>query len=139
MAGDVDYKKMQFERRQHPRFLVEKDFWAMLLPGENTVIGNVIDISRGGLAFTYYGVEELSKMNFELTIINSGSYYCFDKIPVKVVSDFEAEELFGFNYSQKRRCGLVFKKLNDKQNIMLENFILNYTTFEKADKKETDT
>jgi len=95
------------ERRLHKRFSDDGSGVAVLYP--NFVFSiDVLDISRGGLAFTYKGWEEWSGKNLLLDYVTGNNF--LNKIPCEIVSDVQLD-----HKNALRRCGLRFKELTDQQ------------------------
>lgn len=61
--------KELFERRKHKRFHVQDGAFAVLRPHYAELLGQIIDISRGGVSFRYIASEELSNGSFKLDIL----------------------------------------------------------------------
>ena len=114
-------KNKVVERRKHNRFQV-KDGGSIVLRAHFLELGQIIDVSRGGLAFRYIPSRQPSSRSFELVILlGNGSFY-LDEIPFKIVSDLETNG-DPFCFSKIRRCGVQFGKLMRNQVSQLEYFI----------------
>ncbi|MEI6126597.1 MAG: hypothetical protein WCQ99_08615 [Pseudomonadota bacterium] len=119
---------MPSEQRESIRCLPKKNAFASLGSGM-TMVGQINDISHGGLAF-----EHLVDLNFEKSIFNEvdvflggRDFYLSDLACMKVydIPITTGEE----NDSQfiKKRCGVKFSFLTDKQREQLEFFLANHT------------
>jgi len=121
-------KKKIVERRRHRRFHVQEGALAILGPHPSK-IGQVIDIGRGGLAFSYIAGEEPPT---ELTIVSimlaDKSFY-LSRMPFQIVSDQEAGRS-PFSSLRMGRCGGRFGELTDPETSQLEYFIQNHTVGE---------
>jgi len=111
------------EQRRYKRFQVPKGTFVGLGP-HDTKVGQIIDVSMGGLAFRYVGDAEPS--NGELDIFLSERDFYVGRIPFKTVSDFEITGRIGSSISM-RRSGVQFRKLTRGQTSQLEHFIQNHT------------
>jgi hypothetical protein len=117
-------RKQVEEQREHKRFQVPKSAFVGLGPYD-TKVGQIIDMSMGGLAFRYVGSEEPS--DGELDIFLSERDYYVGKIRFKTVSDFEMATQAPSCPVTMRRTGVQFRKLTHHQTSQLEYFIQNYT------------
>jgi len=75
-------KKEMVEQRQHKRFQVPKGTFVGLGP-HDTKVGQIIDVSMGGLAFRYVGSEEPS--NGELDIFLNERDFYLGRVPFRTV------------------------------------------------------
>jgi len=119
-------RKEQVERRQHIRFRVREGAFAVLRP-HFTIVAEIIDVSKGGLAFRYITSEERSSQSSGLDILFAGGSYCLRDVPFKTISDFVMPNEFSTPSATTRRRGVQFAKLTHDQMGELESFIGNYT------------
>jgi hypothetical protein len=117
-------EKETVEQRRHKRFQVPKGAFVGLGP-HDTKVGQIVDLSMGGLAFRYVGDAEPS--NGELDIFLSERDFYVGRIPFKTVSDFEVTGRAGVSSIAMRRSGVQFRKLNRNQTSQLEHFIQKHT------------
>jgi len=120
--------KDETERRKHKRYRVHDGAFAVLGP-HSTKIGQIIDVSMGGVAFGYIAGKEPPDTSFELGILFAEDSFHLTKIPFKTISDQEAKEV-PFSTLTMRRCGLQYGKLTPSQISQLQHFIRNCTTGE---------
>ena len=97
------------------------------LGSEHSRLGEVLDVSLGGLAFRCISGEEPS------TRIGTLDVYCEDglrlaKIPFQTVWDSEVSDPPPFSYITTRRYGVRFGDLSQDQQSSLRLLIQNYTT-----------
>ena len=118
--------KLPDERRQQKRFKAAEGAFAALVDQESR-LGQIKDISSHGLSFRYIDSHEKLVNASELKIIlgNQGLY--LDKVPFKVISDFEIESEFSFSRVNMRQIGLEFGDLTPGQRNRLDRFIKQYT------------
>lgn len=112
------------ERRKHQRYPLKKNILAILKP-HPIKLGQIINISEGGLAFHYLGDDELPERYTELDIFveNSQSeYVAFPFIPVR---DFIVTSLYEKSSTIRQLC-IKFGNLNDNQKTELKHFIASY-------------
>jgi hypothetical protein len=112
------------EHRRYKRFQVPKSAFVGFGPYDAKV-GQIIDVSMGGLAFRYVGTEEPS--NGELNIFLGERDFYIDRIPFKTISDFEIGNQRSSSSVALRRSGVKFEKLTQQQTSQLEYFIRNLT------------
>ncbi len=123
---NVTKRKEIVERRKHKRFQVQDGTFAVLTPHFDNW-GQIIDISRGGLAFRYTGNElppDVSS-NLGISLANIGFY--LGRVPFKAISDFEIANEVAYSFTTTRRCGVEFGELTLNQISQLEYFIGNHT------------
>jgi len=98
-----------------------------MLKSKPTKMGQIIDISKGGLAFWYIHEEENSGEAFKLAITYAENAFYSNKIKFETISDFEVANGDQLNTFTIRRQGLKFKELTLKQISVLDRIIRNYT------------
>ena len=113
------------EQRAFGRFPTKEGAFAVATAPRK--LGQILDISRGGLAFTYIGEEKGSLKDMNLDIFTSGLGFNSKNIAFKTISDFEIEEKNEFSSIKMRRCGVEFRKLNSDQSSQIEDFLQNHT------------
>jgi hypothetical protein len=119
----TDQKKMS-ERRKHKR--VKPEGCAV---EADSRFGEIIDISMGGVAFTYIDREERFKGTGGLGLSCGGHELCMDELPVRIISDCA----IGNGISVVRRCHAEFGKLSAKQIALLERLIMANEEVEDPD------
>ena len=120
--------KGMVERRGHSRFRAENGATAVFRrpwPRSST-LGQIIDISMGGLAFRYIADMVRSRGSYELEIVWGDCSCRLDKIPFQTISDCEIDRKPSLNLVT-RRCAMQFMDLTDKQKSDLRYFIQNHT------------
>ena len=117
------------ERRKYTRFRTRSGALIEVRSHQGK-LGEIIDISKGGLAFRYIDIGDRPKGSFELDIILKESGFRLEKVPARTISDFRATKHFPFSSTKTRRQGVEFGELTQKQSSQLEHFIRNYTTDE---------
>ena len=90
-------------------------------------MGQIIDISKGGLAFWYIHKGKNSNESFKIAItLPAGAFYS-DKMKFETISDFEIINGDQLNTFTIRRQGLKFKELTFKETSLLDRVIRKYT------------
>ncbi len=114
------------ERRKHKRYKANERTY--ILSPDSKKIGDILNISLGGLAFQYYVVdnEDRSDELSELNISVGGLLYLVN-IPFQTVFDYEIDNDLSFSTITKRIRGIQFGALNVLQLSRLKRFIQKYT------------
>jgi hypothetical protein len=110
----TEKKNDRKERRHHKRHEVKS---ASLAFQDKSV--EIIDISMGGLAFSYLDRGDWSFEGFDRGMLLGEKDLCLEDVPLKVISDCAINN----GLSIIRRCGVKFEKLTPKQLAQLEYFI----------------
>ena len=106
------------ERRQHRRHRVKENVFTCCRM-HSPKVAEIVDISEGGLAFSYVGKAGSSDEFLELDIVFPDGTDYIDKVPCKTVSDRAVG-------ADKRRCGAIFGKLTGDHRAKLDYFIRHY-------------
>ena len=118
------------ERREHKRFVVREGVYA-LLKNDSSKLGQIKNISRGGLAFSYIVNGEEMDESFKVDIFISGRGFCLKNIPSKKISDFHINNKLPFSTFAIRKVGVQFNNLDPSQKSQLDNFMREHTTGEQ--------
>ncbi len=113
------------EKRRFRRFQAPQNAFT-LLRGPEGKLGQIIDISKGGLAFRYVDNGKQPKRSFQLDIFLANNGFRLEKVSYRTVSDFEVSKQGLANSAIMRRCGVQFDELNQDHVSRLEYFIENY-------------
>jgi Tfp pilus assembly protein PilZ len=108
-------QKVPSERRRHKRFQLKMSAFA-LLDSPFSEMGEIIDISMGGLCFRYTSDKALPKGSFALDLLCVDNGFHLHRLPVKTV----AESLLA---GDVRRRGVKFDRLTDRQVSQVRHFI----------------
>ena len=133
-----------FSPRTHKRFKVKDGAFAVLYHNSSK-LGQIIDISMGGFSFRYCDSQFIDNdrdgqaflyhdrqnrmdglSDFDIFLVDSGIY--LEKIPCKIISNFEIDDRDSSNSILMRRCGIKFAGLLPEQIRDLEHFIKNCTS-----------
>ena len=118
------------ERRAHKRFLVREGAYA-LLRNNSSKLGQIKNISKGGLAFSYIANGEQMNESFKVDIFINKIGFCLKDVPSKIISDFHIGNRLPFSTFSIRQAGIQFNELNHSQLLQLDNFMRDYTTGEE--------
>jgi hypothetical protein len=115
--------KVCVERRADQRFEVREGAIASLrLP----VVGQIVNISYGGLAFRYVASHGRSKESASLSISLSDNTFNLAMMPFEVAWDVASPQSFSFGDIALRYCGVAFGDLVDYQRLALKYFVKHY-------------
>lgn len=115
------------ERRRHPRLKTIGDHAMVVLPDES-LVGGLIDISMGGLAFYYNALPPRREQRLQSGILVGNDDLWLQDLPIQTVRDFEVKiPVFARQPILRRRC-LSFGPLSSHQQSLLEQYIWLNTT-----------
>lgn len=128
MQNDSQEKKMT-NRRKYKRFRVKDVTFAVLKdPSNQQEMGQIVDVSEGGLALCYL-VSSKKTNNFkELDLILADNGFHIDEMLFIAVADFEVPNELPFDSLQKRKYSVEFIELTQDQKSKMKLFIKNHTT-----------
>ncbi len=118
--------KNQPDRRKHNRFVVREGAFAVMAPGFKNM-GQIKNISKGGLAYRYVANEATVDDLLKLDIFLSNKDFYFNNIPFKTVSILDEISEFPYSSISMKQCCIQFGQLDRDQKHMLDYFILNHT------------
>jgi hypothetical protein len=118
------------ERRKHKRFRVQEGIYA-LLKNNSSKLGQIKNISRGGLAFSYIVDEEQMHEAFKVDIFISKIGYCLKDVPSKKISDLHLDNRLPFSTFSIRQARIQFNELNHSQLSQLDKLMRDYSTGEQ--------
>ncbi len=116
---DTGEKKVVSEKRRHKRFPLKVSAFA-LLNSPFSEMGEIIDISMGGLSFRYTSDKALPKVSLALDILCVDDGFHVAKVPVNTV----AESVIS---GEVRRRGVQFDRLTNRQLSQVRYFIQTYS------------
>lgn len=121
--------KEMVDQRKHKRYQVPRNSYVSL-GSADFVLGQILDISMGGIAIRYMGSERLPDES-HLDIFLTEDDLLLSKVPFKTVSDYEIPNTvlcrtvdpIPSSCRTMRRSGLQFGGLTADQRAQLEGFI----------------
>ena len=114
------------EQRKYRRYRAKEGAVAAIrCAGVN--VGDIIDISNGGLSFSYVNLDHDAKGPCELDIFMRNNGFLIKDVPFKTVSDFDMDNELPFSSITFKRQSVRFCKLNRRQRSDLEYFIRHHT------------
>lgn len=115
------------DRRSYPRYKVNDGAYAALSP-DSTIMGQIVDISRGGLCFRYIVHREQAFETVASHIFVGDNGFYLEKMPYKMIEDEQIEQGTPFSSIVMRQRRIYFSNLNPNQFAQLDYFLLNRTT-----------
>ncbi len=125
----MNNKNDSADRRIHKRFEVKEGAFSSLR-GPVSKLGQIMDISRGGLAFRYIDTGVYPDSSFELDISSTNNGFHMTEVSCKAVSDSAIANEFHSSSITMRRLGVQFAELTHNQTSQLEHFIQTHTVGE---------
>ena len=125
----MDIQKNFPERRKDKRFKLKDPAFALMYCSPART-GQIIDISRSGLAIRYDKNGKGSNELTELDIFKSDFSFYIDNMKAKLISDIEIIDKTLTGSKEMRRCGIQFEDLSNNQIFQLVNFIQNSSLVE---------
>jgi hypothetical protein len=120
-------RKRTIERRRHKRYKAVDGAYAAISPNSHK-LGQIIDISMGGLSFKYIDTSnddnESDSTTEEAVFLSSMGYYVGD-LPFKTVSDYEITNVPSFSSMKVRKRHVQFTDLSFKQLFDLGYYLRN--------------
>ncbi len=112
------------ERRIHPRFETKAGTYVRFA-SYSTRIGEVKEISLGGLSFQYSESEQEVGEPSELDLFSDAGDFFLGRLSFETVSDSKAKPNNSTIVDSLRRCGIKFADLTFKQLTRLKAFIID--------------
>lgn len=120
-------RKRTIERRKNKRYKAIDGAYAAISP-KSQKLGQIIDISMGGLSFKYIdtsnGEKQADKITDETIFLSSMGYYVGD-LPFKTISDYEITNTPSFSSMKVRKRHVQFNDLSFKQLFDLDYYLRN--------------
>ncbi|MEW6665140.1 MAG: hypothetical protein AB1512_07960 [Thermodesulfobacteriota bacterium] len=108
------------ELRQYRRFTAREDAFAVLRNQVNEV-GQLINVSKGGLAFKYMAERPLPSDSYQLDIFLAGTReFLWRSIPHRTILDMELPPIVPFSVIRMRRRSVAFENLTEDHSLRLE-------------------
>ena len=135
MQPDTNYKgserritnrRSKIDNREHNRYKVKDHIYVSLRSDFDEAVGQLLDISKGGLSVQYLATDEKSGDYSELGIFSSVDL-AMERIPFRTVSDTEIDSELKSGITKLKRYGLQFENLTPGQKTKLDCFIRDHT------------
>ena len=118
------------ENRKYPRIRCSKNTLAEVRP-YSAIVGQVMDVSLGGLGFRYMDTGNRITDRLELNLWVDGTLY-MKNIPVKTISDTAIEGMATRTAFPLKRCCVQFCGLTPEQSGCLKRFFRKGTECKKG-------
>ncbi len=120
-------RKRTIERRKNKRYKAVEGAYAAISPNSHK-LGQVIDISMGGLSFKYIDTTsddtDFEQSSEESIFLSSMGYYVGD-LPFQTISDYEITNAPSFSSMKIRKRHVQFTDLSFKQLFDLDYYLRN--------------
>jgi len=117
-------KKRIIERRKNKRYKAKEGAYAAISP-HSRKLGQIIDISIGGLSFKYIDNNEEKEDEPERSIFLSSLGYYVGELPFKTIEDYEITNSPSFSSMKLRKRRVKFAELSFKQLFDLDFYLRN--------------
>ena len=114
------------DSRKHYRYRVKDHIYVNLRSESGEEVGQLLDISKGGLSLQFLATDEKPKTYTDLGILASMDL-AMERIPFRTVSVEEVDNNIPLSVTRLLRYSLEFKNLTPAQRSKLDFFIKNYT------------
>ncbi len=114
----------------HIKYLSMTEITLRLFKSKPIKMGQIIDISRGGLSFCYIYDEANSNEVFELAITYAEKGFYSNMMKFETIADVNTANGDQLDTFTIRRQGLKFKDLTLRQTSLLDHAMRNYTVGE---------
>ncbi|NQT70552.1 MAG: PilZ domain-containing protein [Desulfobacteraceae bacterium] len=121
-------RRKRIRQRNLQRFLAKDLTFGKLQSESDEEIGQLLDISRSGLALRCFANGKETQAYSELDIFLSGGNFTIGGIPIKTVSDTELANRSPFSTVIFKRYGVQFENLTREQKAGLDYFLINHTS-----------
>jgi len=121
------------EKRRHNRLQAKNDVHA-IINYKPTIFGQIINISKDGMAVRYSSNGKQSSVPSELDIFIIDSNFYIEKIQIKIISDFEIGGKSPFSSQTNRQRCFQFGEMKSSQHFQLDYLLQNYTKEKCSDK-----
>ena len=121
-------RKETLEQRRHKRYKAKEGAFAVIRKQAKTkTLGQILDISDGGLAFKYIANGKPANSDHTLDIFYAGLGIQLRSLTFLTISDFPMEDQPTFSSIRMRRCGIQFTGLGEEHKSQIIEFINYYT------------
>ena len=114
------------EKRKYNRFKTREDIYVAVV-NDSTKVGQIMNISPGGLAISYIGESAQIVDWHKMDIFLGRNRFYLKEIPFKIISDFSIKNKNPFSTVFMRQCSGQFGRLTQEQKSQLDHLIANHT------------
>jgi hypothetical protein len=142
--------KIEKDRRQYRRYRVSNRLFAIvrsdmhlfdrfesmskgeiamaIIKSKPTHMGEIVEISRGGLSFQYIDTDRILSQPCELDILFIDEDFHLSGLPFQAVEDRSIKSDAPFDVLRMKRLTVKFCGLTSKQKLKLDHLLKNYTS-----------
>jgi hypothetical protein len=124
----MNNQKSSPERRKDKRYNLQGGTFAAL--PSNYLVGQVKNISRRGLAFTYIDLGNQTVNRPVMEIFSKENEFYLREVPFKIVSKTEVRDHISFSSIRMKQIGGEFVDLTENQISQLDYFLQNVAAAE---------
>ncbi|MCP4746684.1 MAG: PilZ domain-containing protein [Desulfobacteraceae bacterium] len=123
-------EKAEFDnRRREDRIIIDNSIY-VVINTEPRMMGQIVDISNNGLAFTYVDLEVIcrkleKKKSVKIDLFAGGNGYLLRNLNCKLVSKINKIKPSAFSCLLIQRVGVQFEDLSLPQREQIEMFLKN--------------
>ncbi len=118
--------KFFLDKRRHARFIVKPGINVMT-GDKSTILGQVIDISHGGLSFNLDDMDFKTDDEIAICLDAPDNDFIMNDLKIKTVYDIKVSTNEGNDSLANRRCGAQFIELMPGQSLQLDRLITVYS------------
>jgi hypothetical protein len=128
-GGTMDSHSFEHDRRKSKRYKMKDIAFAVLTSESDEELGQVINISHGGLAFEYFvGSRQIRSAKYLDIMLTKNELY-INKISVRTIADFEIKNELPFSTIVKRQQSVCFETLTGEQEKQIDFLIHHHAQF----------
>jgi len=121
------------DKRSHNRLRVKDGVYA-IINYKPTIFGQIINISKDGMAVRYSSNGKPLSVPSELDVFIKDSNFYIEKIQTNIISDFEIGDKSPFGSQENRQRCFKFGEMKSSQHFQLDYLLQNYTKEGCSDK-----
>ena len=118
--------KRPIEKRSRNRLQVKNGLYA-IINYKPAIFGQIVNISKDGMAVHYLSNGQQPKVSSELDIFIMDSNFYIEKIQINIISDFEIDDKSPFGFQKNRQRCFQFREMKSSQHFQLDYLLQNYT------------
>ena len=118
--------KRPIEKRSHNRLRVKDGLYA-IINYKPAIFGQIVNISKDGMAVHYLSNGQQPKVSSELDIFIMDSNFYIEKIQINIISYFEIDDKSPFGFQKNRQRCFQFREMKSSQHFQLDYLLQNYT------------
>lgn len=145
----MNQKEKKIERRKHQRFCAQNGTFAVIGSNQEHMdkikkmgmaeiacavynsnpirMGQITDMSQGGLTFTYIDKQGRIGKSYEMGILSAGNKFYLQKINFKTIMDVDSSDEPAYSPIKLKRQRIQFIDLTAEQIEKLEDFLSHHT------------